>query len=293
MGSDARAPALAVRMSAATQAVVGQASFESLPDPRKVRRRKRAVATLVGTVSIVAFLAFWEALTRVGLIDRSILPPPSAVALQFVRQIGDGVLGADILSSAGRVLMGFGLSACIAVPLGLLLGSSPALKAAFDPIISIIRPLPSLSWIPLSMMWFGIDEGQKYSIVFMGTFAPLLVFVTDAARRVDSIFLKAARNLGATRAQLLWEVVVPGALPGVLTGLKVTLAISWACVISAEMVGASDGLGFFIWNAKDWGNISQVIMGMLSISAVVVVLDAALAGIERRLLPWLRSEHHS
>jgi taurine transport system permease protein len=254
-----------------------------VPDPRRIARRKRLSALAVGSISIVCFLALWETLTRVGLIDRSILPPPSMVLRQFLRQMEGGV----------RVLVGFSLSAAIAVPLGILLGTSPPLKAAFDPVLSIIRPLPSLSWIPLSMIWFGIDEAEKYSIVFMGTFAPLLVFVTDAARRVDPIFLKAARNLGASRLQLLWEVVVPAALPSILSALKVTLAISWACVISAEMVGATNGLGFLIWNAKDWGNIAQVIVGMLSISAAVVVLDALLRGVERRLLPWLRGEHNS
>jgi|SRR5579883_2857061 len=264
-----------------------------VPDPRRMARRKRLSALAVGTVSIVSFLALWETLTRIGLIDRSILPPPSMVLRQLLRQIEGGALAADALASGTRVLVGFSLSAAVAVPLGIVLGTSPSLKAAFDPVLSIIRPLPSLSWIPLSMIWFGIDEAEKYSIVFMGTFAPLLVFVTDAARRVDPIFLKAARNLGASRLQLLWEVVVPAALPSILSALKVTLAISWACVISAEMVGATNGLGFLIWNAKDWGNIAQVIVGMLSISAAVVVLDSLLRGVERRLLPWLRGEHNS
>lgn len=266
--------------------------LERVPDPRRLARRQRLAAVVVGTASIVAFLALWEALTRLGMIDRSILPPPSVIGRQLLRRLEDGTLLGHALASGVRVLVGFSLSAAVAVPLGVLLGSSPALKAVFDPIVSIIRPLPSLSWIPLSMIWFGIDEAEKYSIVFMGTFAPLLVFVTDAARRVDPTLLKAARNLGASRAQLLWEVVVPAALPSILSALKVTLAISWACVISAEMVGATNGLGFLIWTAKDWGNIALVIVGMLSISAAVVVLDALLGGVERRLLPWRRGERN-
>src|SRR6185437_12916621 len=121
---------------------------------------------------------------------------------------------------------------------------------------------------------------------------PLLVFVVDATHRVDPIFIKAARNLGASRGRVLWEVLVPGALPSILSALKVTLAISWACIISAEMVGATEGLGFLIWNAKDWGNIAQVIVGMLTISATVVVLDMALTRLQAQLLPWLRNESH-
>lgn len=261
---------------------------------RATRRREGAsrlpLAVAVGVISILCFLGVWEALTRFGVLDRSVLAPPSLVARNLLRLAESGALGRDTLASSVRVLVGFSLSALIAVPLGVVLGGSPVLKAIFDPIVSIIRPLPSLSWIPLAMIWFGIGEGEKYSIVFMGTFAPLLVFVIDATRRVDAILVKAARNLGASRRQILWEVMMPGALPGILSALKVTLAISWACIISAEMVGSSDGLGFLIWNAKDWGNIAQVIAGMLTISATVVVLDAIFAGVQARLLPWLRSE---
>jgi taurine transport system permease protein len=126
----------------------------------------------------------------------------------------------------------------------------------------------------------------------MGTFAPLLVFVTDATLRVDGLLVKAARNLGASKLRVTWEVLLPAALPSILSGLKVTLAIAWACIISAEMVGAPDGLGFLIWNGKDWGNISQVIVGMLTISLAVVVLDTIFGILQQRLLPWLRRERN-
>ncbi|NIR89353.1 MAG: ABC transporter permease [Gammaproteobacteria bacterium] len=233
-------------------------------------------------------LTAWETLTRVGLIDRAILASPSMVAGALWKLIANGTLFDYMLISAQRVLAGFFLSAAAAIPLGILLGASRVLKAMLDPVISIIRPLPSLSWIPLSMLWFGIGETQKYSIVFMGTFAPLLVFVTDATLRVDRTLIKAAQNLGASRLKVMWEVLLPGAMPSIVSGLKVTLAIAWACIISAEMVGATDGLGFLIWNAKDWGNISQVITGMLAISATILFLDALFLRFQYRLFPWLR-----
>src|SRR6185437_9112296 len=182
--------------------------------------------------------------------------------------------------SAIRVLVGFLLSAAVGVPLGILLGSSEALRWVVGPLVSVIRPLPSLSWIPLSLLWLGIGEPQKYAIVFMGTLAPLIVFVTDATLRVDSVFVKAARNLGASRLQVMTEVILPGALPSIMSGLKVTLALAWTCIISAEMVGAQRGLGFLIWNAKDWGNIGQVMVGMLMISATVLFLDAVFRVLE-------------
>ncbi len=145
-----------------------------------------------------------------------------------------------------------------------------------------------MSWIPLSMLWLGIDEQQKYAIVFMGCFASILVYTTDATMRVDPILRRAAMNLGASRVQVLRHVILPGALPDILSGLKVLLAIAWTCVISAEMVGANSGLGFRIWTAKEWSDTGQVLVGMISISVTVLVLDILFRGIEKLLLPWQR-----
>jgi taurine transport system permease protein len=202
-------------------------------------------------------------------------------SLEIFRHIG---------ASTERVLIGFALSALVAIPLGIALGIFPLLKAIADPIVSIVRPLPSLSWIPLSILWFGIGESQKYAIVFMGTVAPLLIYVTDATLRVDPILVKAARNLGATQLQVMARVILPAALPNILTGLKVSLALAWMCIISAEMVGASNGLGFLIWNAKDWANMPQVLVGMVAISLTVLILDIVFRTLENKLMPWKAHE---
>jgi len=198
------------------------------------------------------------------------------------------VLLHDIKMSAARVLTGFVLSTLVGVPLGLLMGMSRLARAALSPVVSIIRPLPALSWIPLSMLWLGIDEQQKYAIVFMGCFASVLVYTMDATLRVDPLLRRAALNLGASRLQVVRFVVLPGALPNILSGLKVVLAIAWTCVISAEMVGANSGLGFRIWTAKEWSDTGQVLVGMLSISLTVLILDILFRGLERLLLPWQR-----
>jgi len=245
---------------------------------------------VTGAIGLVIFLGLWELTVRIGLIDPFFLPAPSQV-LARMRDLATGpeaVLWHDVRMSAVRVLAGFALSALVGVPVGLLMGVSPVIRAALNPIISIIRPLPALSWIPLSMLWLGIDEQQKYAIVFMGSFASVLVYTTDATMRVDQTLILAARNLGAGRLQVLRHVVLPGALPNILSGLKVVLAIAWTCVISAEMVGANSGLGFRIWTAKEWSDTGQVLVGMLSISITVLLLDIAFRGLERLLVPWQR-----
>ncbi|MCP3678141.1 MAG: ABC transporter permease [Deltaproteobacteria bacterium] len=241
---------------------------------------------------MVAFLGLWELAVRLGLIDSFFLPAPSHVVYRMVQMATgpDAVLIHDIKMSASRVLTGFVFSAVVGIPVGLVMGMSPFVRALFNPIISIIRPLPALSWIPLSMLWLGIDEQQKYAIVFMGCFASILVYTTDATMRVDPILTRAARNLGASRSQVLHHVILPGAMPTILSGLKVVLAIAWTCVISAEMVGANSGLGFRIWTAKEWSDTGQVLVGMLSISITVLLLDILFRGVEKVLMPWQKRE---
>jgi taurine transport system permease protein len=247
--------------------------------------------TLVtGAAGLLVFLGGWEVLVRAGLVDPFFLPAPSTVVARMADLAAgpDAVLWQDVKMSATRVLAGFALSALVGVPFGLVMGMSARVRAALSPVVSIIRPLPALSWIPLSMLWLGIDEQQKYAIVFMGSFASVLVYTTDATLRVDQTLIAAARNLGATRLQVIRHVMLPGALPNILSGLKVVLAIAWTCVISAEMVGANSGLGFRIWTAKEWSDTGLVLVGMLSISLTVLVLDILFRGLERVLLPWQR-----
>ncbi len=245
-------------------------------------------SAVIGSIGFICFIGIWEILVRTGMIDPYFLPAPSKVIVRAVDMTTgkDAVLLHDIRISATRVLTGFLLSALIGIPCGLVMGMNSYIRAALNPIVSIIRPLPALSWIPLSMLWLGIDEQQKYAIVFMGCYASILVYTTDATMRVNPILQRAARNLGASWLQVLQYVTLPGALPDIMSGLKVVLAIAWTCVISAEMVGANSGLGFRIWTAKEWSDTGQVLVGMISISFTVLILDVFFRGIERLLLPW-------
>lgn len=192
-----------------------------------------------------------------------------------------------VARSTLRILLGFTLSAFVAVPLGIAMGLFPHLRAAISPVVSFLRPLPSISWVPLAMIWLGAGEMQKLAIVFMGTFAAALVYTVDATLRVDPDLIKAARNLGASQRQLLFSVLLPAALPNVVSGLKVVMAIGWTCVISAEIVGTQEGLGALIWLSKETADTAAVLVGMASISAIVLVLDVATTLVERRLLPYL------
>ena len=213
----------------------------------------------ISAISIVVFVGIWELATRFGLIDPIFLPSPSAVFERAVRTFENGALVANVLASTRRVMVGFLMSVLVSIPLGLVLGTSRRACAVFDPIISLLRPLPSMSWIPLSLLWFGITETQKYSIVFMGTIAPALLYVIDATRNVDNVLILAARNMGASRIQVMWHVILPASLSQIIIGFKIILGLAWTCVISAELIAAKEGLGFMIMNGKEFFQTDTVV----------------------------------
>ena len=262
-----------------------QAAVETSPRWRWLRQR---AALAIKVLSVLAFLALWTASTELGWVSPIFLPSPAAIARQADKLMHAGDLWEAIIASSRRVFLGYAIAAAVAVPLGIVMGVWWPAKAVMDPFISLLRPLPSITWIPLSILWLGIGEGQKTMIVFMGTWIYILLYTVESTKRVDPLLIRAARNLGASDLAIMREVILPGALPGIISGLKVTLAISWSCVISAEMVAAQTGLGALIWFAKDWGNLALVLVGMAGISLTVLVADAVAERLEWVLLPWER-----
>lgn len=240
----------------------------------------------LGVASLVVLLCLWEGVVRAGLVQPLFLPAPSAIFERGGLLLEQGALAGHILASARRVMVGFFLASFAAIPLGIVLGASPTAMAIFNPILSFLRPLPSMSWVPLSLLWFGISETQKYSIVFMGAFAPSLLYVIEATRRVDPLLIRAAQNLGAKRTDLMFGVILPSALPQIIAGLKVMLGIAWTCVISAELVAAREGLGFMIMNGKEYFQTDTVMLGMVLISVTVMATDILLRWLEKKVLPW-------
>ncbi len=266
---------------------IAVASAEARPPERRRWVRFR-LDLVLNVASVFLFLAAWNAATEYGWISPIFLPSPASVASEAGKLVRTGELWGAVLASSRRVFLGFALAAAVAVPLGILMGVWRPAKAVVDPFVSLLRPLPSITWIPLTMLWLGIGESQKTAIVFMGSWIYILLYTLESTKRVDPLLIRAARNLGASDVAVMREVILPGALPGILSGLKVTLAISWSCVLSAEMVAAQTGLGALIWIAKDWGNLPLVLVGMAGISVTVLLADALAERAERLLLPWER-----
>ena len=250
-------------------------------------RQRRPDLMLISSVSVIALLLFWEAACRLQWVDPLFLPPPSSV---YARMAGMWEQGSLMSHPGVRAPRDGGVRRRHRAgdPAGHFPGHVAARRAAFDPILSFLRPLPSMSWIPLSLLWFGITETQKYSIVFMGTFAPALLYVIEATRNIDPLLIRAARNLGASGPQVMRMVILPASLPQIFSGFKVILGLSWTCVISAELVAAKEGLGFLIMNGKEFFQTDTVVLGMALISVTVLITDVVFRVIENRVLAWSR-----
>lgn len=239
-----------------------------------------------GAACLVGLTALWEVLPRLGVVDALLLPPFSAVAARLWTLLLSGALLQHIGASVGRVLLGYALALAVAMPLGLALGISERAEGWLRPLTNLLRPLAPPAWIPLAILWFGIGNAPAVFIIFIGTVLSLLLGSSAAVRGVDRRLVQAALTLGATRAQAILRVVLPAALPELLTLLRLGLGLAWMCVVAAEMVAVSRGLGYLILEARNTFHTATVLAGMMTIGLLGLGMDAALRQVQRRVLRW-------
>ncbi|MBI2529214.1 MAG: ABC transporter permease [Candidatus Rokubacteria bacterium] len=235
----------------------------------------------------VAFLLAWQAISG-GLVPdlAQVLPPPSRVVAQGWRVLASGDLLTHIGHSLVRVLGGFAIAAGLAIPLGIAIGLWEWIEDAVDPVAEFLRPIPPIAWIPLGILWFGIGDAQNMFIIFLGAFFPILLNTVAGVRRVDRTLVWGALTLGGRRHQIVREIVLPSALPLILTGLRIGLGVGWMALVAAELVAARSGLGFMIQSARYAFVTERVILGMVVIGALGLVMDRVIRGVARRLTPW-------
>ena len=197
-----------------------------------------------------------------------------------------GMLLTHTLASVGRVYGAFVLAAAVALPLGMLIGRLPLVRALLDPTLQVLRPVPVTAWLPLSMIVFGLGPRSAFFLVALGAFYPILVNTIFGVRSVDSRLFEAAAMLGATRAMIFPRVVLPAALPSIFTGLRLGLGFAWVVIVVGEMTGVPTGLGAMIMDARQLSRTDIVIAGMVVIGMLGFVSDQAVQWVGRRLLRW-------
>ncbi|XVJ70414.1 MAG: taurine ABC transporter permease TauC [Rhizobacter sp.] len=232
----------------------------------------------------------WQAVTALAWIEPLFLPPPAAVWEKFRLLIGPGFMDATLWQHAAaslvRVAWALLLALLLAIPLGLWMGLSQVARAAFDPLIEFYRPVPPLAYLPLIVIWFGIGELSKVLLIALAIFAPVVIATVTGVRSVDEQRLRAALSFGATRWQLVRHVVLPSALPDILTGIRVGLGVGWSTLVAAELVAATRGLGFMVQSAAQFLNTDIVVLGILVIAGIAFSIELGLRALQRRWVPW-------
>jgi ABC-type nitrate/sulfonate/bicarbonate transport system permease component len=216
---------------------------------------------------------------------RTLLPPPQVVVHAAWELMRSGELWHHLHDSLKRELVAFSW-ACVAIPLGIAMGWWKFVEEQVDPVVEMLRPVPPLAWIPLSILWFGIGDTQNEFIIFLGCFFPILVNTVAGVKGVDANLVRAARCLGAGVWQILWRIVLRAALPQIVTGVRVGLGVGWMALVAAELVGANSGLGFLINDSRTILRTDYVIVGMATIGIVGFALDRVIREAVRRLMPW-------
>ncbi len=265
--------------------------------------------TLHGSIVPIVVLIIWEALTRGGVINPQVLPAPSQVLWKWIEYLQplepydpagtsyiawffSGELPTDALASVFRVLGGFAIGAGLALPLGLLMGGSQRIYGLMNPLIQLLRPIPPIAYIPLAILWFGLGNPPAFFLISLGAFFPVLMNTISGVRNVDMIYIRAARNLGASGATLFLRVILPAATPHILTGLRVGFGVAFIVVIVAEMIAVNNGLGFRILEAREFMWSDKIIAGMITIGLLGLAIDTGMDRINRYLLRWHRGLEH-
>jgi ABC-type nitrate/sulfonate/bicarbonate transport system permease component len=231
----------------------------------------------------VAIVVVWQFVVTITKPDPSVLPPPIDVVFAFGHLLRNGELALDTAYSLARVISAWLLSAIVAIPLGLLMGSSQRLERIINPFVELLRPISPLAWIPMAILWFGIGESGKIFVVFIGTFFPILLSTIAGVKEVDPVLLHAGQVFGCTsRVKLFRRVVVPASMPSVVVGLRVAFGTGWAAIIAAELVAAHTGLGFLIANGMDILRADLVLVGMIAIGILGFLFDAFFRSLQRR-----------
>jgi NitT/TauT family transport system permease protein len=264
----------------------------------------RAGRIFGGLIVPALLLGLWHALSQTGYFRPEILPSPWAVmqrwaaylapqealapGYDWLAWLNSSEMLSDATSSLYRVLAGFAIGAGLALPLGILMGADKRIYALFDPLVQFLRPIPPIAYIPLSILWFGLGNPPALFLISIGAFFPVLLNTIAGVRQVDSIYIRAARNLGAGSFTLFRRVILPAATPYILAGARIGIGTAFIVVIVAEMIAVNSGLGYRILEAREYLWSDKVIAGMITIGIIGLGLDLLMMRLSNYLLRWHR-----
>ncbi|MDE3240701.1 MAG: ABC transporter permease subunit [Paracoccaceae bacterium] len=244
----------------------------------------------LSVASIAAFFFVWWLVTFLGWVKPLFVPAPMTIVTKFISIWNTGFTGTPlwvhIEVSTVRVFSAFLLACVVGIPLGLAMGMSPIMKGIFDPPIEFYRPIPPLAYLPLMIIWFGIGETSKILLIFLSVFAPVVLGARSGVKSASIEQIHAAYSFGASRWQVMRHVIMPSALPEILTAMRIGIGFGWTTLVAAEMVAATQGIGYMVLSASQFLQTPVVIMGIFVIALIAFAFDLLMRFVERRLVPW-------
>jgi NitT/TauT family transport system permease protein len=251
-----------------------------------VKRLKNITDNLRGVPLVLIFFLVWELLPRAGLIDPLLLPPFTQVALKLWNLISTGKIFIDLVASLNRALIGFSLAVVTGVFLGFLLGWYNKFETYADLFLQGLRNTSTFALMPIFLLFFGLGETSKIAIVFWGCIWHMIINTTSGVKNIDPIYIKAAKSLGLSDSDLFLKIIMPAAVPAIVSGARLAAKTAFMVIIAAEMLGARSGLGFYIQNAQYNFLIPEMYAGILALSILGVALNYFLVWLEKKITGW-------
>ena len=269
-------------------------SIEAAPTTEKTAKRRlsrQAKDRIISVMSPLVLLVLWEITVQLGLVDARFFPAPTSIASKFVELAQSGELWANTWISLQRLFFGFLLGGIPALALGLVMGLYRPIRAAIDPLIAATYPIPKSAVLPLILLIFGLGEMSKIVMVAIGVFFPVVINTIAGVLEIDKIYHDVSKNFGASRWQVFRTVALPGAMPLIMTGIKLGVGLGLILIAVAEMVGAKSGLGYMIWNAWQTFSVETMYVGLVVIAILGFLFSLILNESERFILPWKSDQH--
>ena len=241
---------------------------------------------ILSWVILIGVLVMWEVGGNLGWVNPTILSKPSRVLSKFLQMAGDRSLLKHIVASLLRVLKGFFIGAGIGLLLGLLIGLSERLEAVANLFVGILRPIPPIAWIPLLILALGIGEESKVTVIAIGSFWPMLLDTIHGVKSTGKDLLELGRVLEKSKLTVITKIILPSAVPAIFTGARQAISRAWSCVVTAEMIAASSGVGFLIQYARELSQPALMFVGVAMIGLIGVMIDIIMMRLEKRLLFW-------
>lgn len=245
---------------------------------------------LISIAAVALVLVIWQLSSTLEWVNPTLLPPVTEVATTALELIAKGYRQTPLwqhwLISTARASAAFVAAIVVGVPLGLAMGRNPYVNAALNPFVQFLRPLPKIALVPLVILWLGIGEGGKFFLIFIATVLSIIVSAAAAVQGVSEARIRAAQTLGASRRKQFTHVILPNALPEIMTGIRLSVGVGWTSLIAAEMVAADSGLGWMVINAGTYLRTDVVMLGILMLGLTGVLFDVVIVTLQRRFAPW-------